>query len=326
MNKYLLTSSELQRVRTLLDECRRAHPSAEDEDFVRDAPLVAARLPEGLLRELYRLRDLQDHAGVLVVSGFSPRTPMPATPRTWFKADSYHPDFDCDYLAILMASVFGEPFGFETQQAGKLIHDILPMKGREYAQEGANSLQMLNFHTEDTFHPMRADFICLHCVRNPDHTATLIAAARDLRLSDRDMAVLAQPRFHHLADDSHSEDVARPRAEPVLIGHAASPYIRFDLDFTVAAAGDDEAAQVLERLVRELQARSREVPLSDGDLCFIDNYKWLHGRKSFQPRFDGGDRWLRRFNVKVDLSEAMDYRGSPTSRMLRFDAVTGGRR
>jgi alpha-ketoglutarate-dependent taurine dioxygenase len=321
MDKYTFSPHELVQIRALIEECQNSFDSAESESFIKQSRLLASKLPRDLLCFLTDLATNQEHSGLVLISGFSPLKPLPLTPKTWFKEDSYHPDFESDYLAIILASILGDPFGFETQQKGKLIHDIVPIKGREYHQEGASSLQMLNFHCEDTFHPHRADFICLHCLKNPTQVGTIVSNVSQLSLSDDEKKLLSQYRFHHLSDNTHTENVSEPLSAPILFGHLQSYYIRFDYDFTIAKQGDEEAKTAIDRLNQEILASSVEVPIAPGDFCFIDNYKWLHGRKSFKATYDGHDRWLRRFNIKVDINEASIYRRSPESRMLSFDPV-----
>lgn len=58
------------------------------------------------------------------------------------------------------------------------------------------------------------------------------------------------------------------------------------------------------------------VVLTPGDICFLDNYQVVHGRKPFQARFDGTDRWLRRLNIARDLRRSREYRLSADSRVV----------
>lgn len=321
MEKCLLSQKENLQIQTIIEELRNEYGLAENEEFITNAMILANELPDHLIQAMHDLSDVQEHSGLLLIKGFEPREALPSTPKSWFKKDSYSPCFESDFLAIMLASVLGEPFGFETQQKGKLIHDIVPIKGREYAQEGANSLEMLNFHTEDAFHPFRADYICLHCLKNPSQIGTLVSGVRDFALTPEEIDILFESRFHHLSDDTHTENTISPPLDSILFGNKQSPYIRFDCDFSIARDNDWKAKQIVSRLKQEIDRCFREVPLSPGDFCFIDNYKWLHGRKSFKANYDGHDRWLRRFNIKTDLFEAADYRVNSTSRMLSFNKI-----
>lgn len=319
---YQLHELEIIHLRELIERVSNKYESAEDEAFIRNAKLYAGELPPDLRSYLYELSHDQSHVGVAMIRGFEPVQPWPKTPKTWFIEDSYEPKFETDYLAIIFTAILGEPFGFETQQAGKLIHDILPIKGRELYQEGASSLAMLNFHTEDACHPYRADFICINCIKNPTNVGTLVVAVNDFELDINTKSVLREERFYHLSDNTHTNEVANSKPESILFGNIDSPYIRYDFDFTVAREGDEEAANAITVLNEKIAESQKEVELLPGDFCFVDNYKWLHGRKPFKANFNNEDRWLRRFNIKVDLSEAVDYRRCLSSRMLTLDALT----
>jgi hypothetical protein len=316
---YYLSPGDLKALGELIFYAKKTYESAEQEEFIKEAKALSGKLPEGLKRFLYA-SDRQNHEGIFVVKGFE-HGDLPNTPISWFKEDSYPAAFDCDYAAIILSAILGEPFGFETQQVGKLIHDILPIKGREYAQEGANSLQMLNLHTEDTFHPYRADHICLVCLKNPSSVGTLVSGVRHFDLTDEVKSILFQNRFYHLSDDTHVEDLVNPICEPILFGDRQRPYLCYDEDFTVSRKGDESAQRALEALREQARGKHFEVSLEPGDFCFIDNYKWLHGRRPFKANYDGNDRWLRRFNIKLDLNEASEYRLSPVSRMLSFSPI-----
>jgi L-asparagine oxygenase len=58
---------------------------------------------------------------------------------------------------------------------------------------------------------------------------------------------------------------------------------------------DPEAQAALERLNRAMHTVHRAVRAERGDLLLVDNRMVVHGRSDFTPRYDGNDRWLRRF-------------------------------
>jgi hypothetical protein len=54
-------------------------------------------------------------------------------------------------------------------------------------------------------------------------------------------------------------------------------------------------------LLGQLSANLTDVVLRPGDVLVVDNLRAVHGRRSFQARFDGNDRWLRRVSAVRDL-------------------------
>ena len=57
-----------------------------------------------------------------------------------------------------------------------------------------------------------------------------------------------------------------------------------------------EAADAYERLRTIANATRFAVPLMDGDLLILRNNKALHGRSTYEPRYDSSDRWIQRFS------------------------------
>jgi len=49
--------------------------------------------------------------------------------------------------------------------------------------------------------------------------------------------------------------------------------------------------------------------LETGDLLVIDNNKTIHGRKPFQPKYDGTDRWVQRMLVRKQLPPPSEIQG-----------------
>lgn len=69
-----------------------------------------------------------------------------------------------------------------------------------------------------------------------------------------------------------------------------------------------EAAAALDELRAVVAERRREIVLSDGDLLIVDNTRCVHGRRPFQARFDGTDRWLQRSFVVASLAPSVGDR------------------
>ena len=142
-------------------------------------------------------------AGVLVLRGVGPwEQPPGPTPASWSQAGPAATAV-WDALLLVLAAALGRSFGWENQQAGRLVHNIVPTRGHELEQTGASSSVELSAHTEDAFHPDRAHLMLLACVRNPDAVPTRAASVRCAELAPEDVARLARPTLPILPDDSY---------------------------------------------------------------------------------------------------------------------------
>jgi len=78
--------------------------------------------------------------------------------------------------AALRADLLGVP------PDGRLLNDVLPVRGHEQTQTGAGSTAALEFHVEDAFDDDRCDFLALPAVRIPDRIPTTLAGIEDVDL------------------------------------------------------------------------------------------------------------------------------------------------
>jgi L-asparagine oxygenase len=177
----------------------------------------------------------------------------------------------------------------------------------------------LDWHTEDAFHPLRCDYLTLLCLRNLDLVPTTFASVDCVDIDPAWLSVLREPRFLIRPDDEHLRQAKGLPAEhqaaigamreqpapcPVLFGRASSPYLRIDPYFMSAQPGDEVAPRALAHVTERLDAGLGDVALTPGELLIIDNYKAVHGRRPYQPRFDGRDRWLKKAIVSRDLRKS----------------------
>ena len=275
-------------------------------------PAAAVALPEIPEHVQVELHDCmpQSHAGVTVVRGLPLEVDqMGPTPQRWSEVPA---DRTAEWSAqmLLMARALGRPIGWAGQQDGRLVHDILPTPGKEHEQTGASSSVELSPHTEDAFHPQRANLILLACVRNPDRVPTQVASVRHARLADTEREVLSAPTLPILPDSSYAEtdDIGGFAAEGTA---AVAPPVatvwdtgiglglRYDPAYTPLQGSDPAYLSAYRRLGEELERATFNVALEPGDVLIIDNDVAAHGRKPFQARYDGTDRWLRRVSVRL---------------------------
>lgn len=334
-HQYRLAAGEGELIEELLDDLLADYGTAESEQFLDQAPVLAHGLPAGVRRFLNDAR-VDESAGVIVIRGNAiDSKAIGPTPAHWTSARTPE-TIRYEMLLVLYGSLLGDVFGWATQRDGQIVHDVLPVEGDESTQLGTSSTVELTYHTEEAFHPYCADYVGLLCLRNPARAATMIGAVDDARVEAWVSEVLRQPRFLIHPDSSHfrehnqtgdgdeGEDVFRavdellrsPQPVPVLYGHPAAPTLRIDPQFMEVPEGDDEAREAYSRFQEALEDELRDLVLEQGDACFIDNLRVVHGRRAFAARYDGSDRWLKRVNVTRDLRKSRPMRRSSRSRVI----------
>ncbi len=341
MYQVQVADSEIKQIQKLTKEIASCYDSVEDTDFLRNAPTYAQELPHQLRASLNAFK-LLEPSGICLISSYPiDNAKIGKTPAHWQEKIIPSPAYEEEIYFFLCGCLLGNPIGWSTQQHGYILHDILPIKDHENEQLGSGSKQTLTWHIEDAFHPYRGDYIGLMCMRNPDNVETTFASIDSVKLDEDLVQVLFQQRFVIRPDESHLEknrfatqsqiegldDLLKrsyawieqmntdPEKVAVLFGDPHSPYVRVDPYF-MDRLDDEEAQCALNKLIEAIDEKLVGVALQPGQICFIDNYKVVHGRNPFKARYDGTDRWLKRLNITGDLRKSRAVRLKPESRII----------
>lgn len=338
MHKITVSVSEAAEMRELANGLAARWDSVEDPEFLRRVGVYAHDLPQRLRQHFYEFRLHEPTSALCLISGLPVDSErIGPTPKHWKGRPKPSPTHAEEILLVLIGSLLGEAIGWATQQDGYLVHDIFPIEGHEGEQLGSGSEQLLWWHTEDAFHPLRGDYIGLMCLRNPDGVATTFANLERLPLTDEELDLLFAPHFTIRPDESHlaknrsgnreidklleksyrriEQMKTHPEKIALLEGDRRSPYIRIDPYF-MDPPSDPRAQAALDRLIAAIETSIQEVVLAPGDLCFIDNFKAVHGRRPFKARYDGNDRWMKRLNLTRDLRRSRDARLAADARVI----------
>lgn len=304
MKRLIIEPDERRHIDWLVDEILEDHGPWDPARFVPHAKAAAEGLPIRVRQFLRRIQ--AEETDLAVLSGLPVGPDLEPTPPGWDMAWKTGAGTREEVVTALCGAAVAEPFAWADQQDGRLVHDVIPTPGMEHSETSGSSKAPLSLHTEDAFHQCRCDHVALLCLRNHDRIGTTVVRAASLRLPDALAGILSERRFHHRPDQSHvgphghATDAADRDA--ILFGPPESPYLRIDFDDTTAAEpGDTEAVQAIAELYTHMVAARERFVLEPGDAIFLDNYRVVHGRESFEPRYDGTDRWLKRVNLIRDL-------------------------
>ncbi len=343
MSNITLSEEEQSSIKLLLKQLSAQYDSVEDGDFLKDASVHAHDLPRRLRAFLNDFKSLEQPPGICIISGYKvDENKIGDTPAHWKFRQNISRTREEEILLILFGSLLGDVLAWSTQQDGRIVHDVLPIQGHEHEQLGSSSEELLTWHNEDAFHPYRCDYLGMMCLRNPDQVATTFASLDTIDLRNIKVEPLFEPRFLIRPDESHleknrfdtkniSSDTieilesayerinhmnSHPEKLAILFGHPAAPYLRLDPYFMDALKEDHEGQGELNKLIERIDANITDLILQTGDIVFIDNFRVVHGRRSFKAKFDGNDRWIKRINLTRDLRKSRGARLTPTSRVI----------
>ncbi|MGW7435027.1 TauD/TfdA family dioxygenase [Streptomyces sp. NPDC054849] len=304
MKRLVIEPNERRQIEGLVDEVLDEYGRWDPVQFASHAKSAAESLP---IRVRHFFRRIQsDETDVAVLSGLPLSRDLEPTPTGWDMAEKTGAGCREEVVLMLCSAVLGDPFAWGNQQNGRIVHDVCPAPGMERSETSGSSTAPLSLHTEDAFHQCRCDYVALSCLRNPDRIGTTVVRADRLDLPARLSEVLSEKRFRHRPDQSHvgphGHSSGAADVDAILFGPPELRYLRIDFDDTCAAEEDDHTAQqAIAELYTYVSEAVERVVLEPGDAIFLDNYRVVHGREPFEPRYDGTDRWLKRVNLIRDI-------------------------
>ena len=196
MKQYILNENENSSISNLVKDILKEYSSVEDEKFLTQAGLLAHELPKGLRAFLHDFKQYEDMYPTCLIGGYKiDNERIGKSPKHWKEKEHSPASINEEIYFMLCASLIGYPIAWSTQQGGHIIHEIFPIKEHERDQLGFSSKENLEWHTEDTFHPLRGDYIALMCIRNPTNTPTTIASNTEIDLTLEEYQPLFKPIF-----------------------------------------------------------------------------------------------------------------------------------
>lgn len=324
-----LTPDEAAQVQQVVDEVKTrlpasllASPTAMDRfEVLAEIEQAGRFLPRRMVRALSLFRRDGNLHGTLVVrnlpiDGPAVPTPVEGAVHDWSGVSS------ATVLQLAVVSWIGDVIAYADEKEGRLVQDVVPVRGAEERQENSGSV-LLELHTENGFHPFKPDYLTMLCLR-PDHdrmaltTSASIQRAQPL-MSARALDILRRPDFRIRVSSSFGGGAQVGAAIPALrVPVLSRSRVRPELvaDFHAMDPIGPAAAAALAELREALMAVMVGSVLDAGDLMIVDNRVAVHGRTSFRPRYDGSDRWLRRCFAVSDLRASRDGR-PPDSHVCR---------
>ncbi|CAM3881334.1 TauD/TfdA family dioxygenase [Vibrio aquimaris] len=321
--KYCLTTEDLQLINHACKQLMAKHDSVETDSFARDCAVYAMELSRSLREAVLDFKNTAHSYASFLIEGLPIDIENIQTPRTW-DCDWHHSEtFSYEVIHSLVSCLFGEIFGWSTQENGRFMRHVVPIKADAYEQLGSSSTAELDWHTEEAFHPTPADYVSLMCYRNTEQAATSLCHVDKIvsQLDEETIDILFSNLFciapdtsHHVKENNsdhwdidihkyHLSDEAKYVDTPIsiLYGNRKRPFMRADLPYMAVLGENKGAAKALEKFKLIVNQSLIDVCLIEGQIMLIDNRRAVHGRRQFSAKYDHYDRWLKRINIIRDL-------------------------
>jgi L-asparagine oxygenase len=263
-------------------------------------------LPPSVLSLLRALRHGNAHHNALIIENWPREEGEDTLPISQVMCANNSSTSWLSAAALLtVAQWLGEPFAYQEEKQGQLIHDIVPLPEYERSLSNAGSTAELLPHTEIAFLDFRPDFLLLYGVRNSDAPTTVVSATTLCRYLDPvTLAILRSPTYQFRSPQSFDSGLGKEQwsaSRPIIEGPDEFPEICLNLNGTRPLTS--AAARALKTVYQALEHPGivQQVHLNPGSMVILDNRRVLHGRRPFTPRYDGHDRWLRRCYVRLNL-------------------------
>ncbi len=332
-----LSETELSDIEELIQQMMEQFDSIESSDFAMFCEVMATRLPERLFVALRTVSSGDYPSTFLQVKGFEvDQASIGPSPEHWDQPWSHQPYLREEMFQALISSAVGGLFGWRTQENGRFLRHIIPIEAVAEEQLGGSSSVTLAWHTEEAFHPGRADYFTLMCYRNEEKAITNIASVEDLKLPTEVLNVLRQPRFIIEPDKSHTPSqnesanwtlnkrafeqifamLENPQPVALIYGSESMPFMRVDQAFASALSGDAEAEAAIVAFHEALNTCRQELCMEPGDLILLDNLRVAHGRSVYAPNYGPNQRWMRRVNIMNGRRHFHELRDSKQLRVM----------
>ena len=228
--------------------------------------------------------------------GYIPKTPA----QPYFESSLL---YYAKQTLLQYAAKFGHAISYIQEQQGSLIQNIVPVHKTETQQISTSSKVELGLHTEAAFHPYKPDYVMLLCIRGEQKAITTYDNLSDI-LSQLDLEtrrVLKQKWFTTGIDLSFRTNEEPDKNIPISIVGELDGMLTLIYDEVLIQGTNDLAREALEKVKQAIKNCTQEIVLNTGNLLVINNRNTIHGRKPFQPRYDGTDRWVQRVLIRKKL-------------------------
>lgn len=273
------------------------------------------RIGEAVVAEVFHFAVGPDAPAALFIDGLPTDATLPPTPADGEPA-ARRESYVGEAVTIGLARLLGEPVGYATEKSGRILHNLVPVRGAEQTQSNRSSSVFLSFHNDSVydeseyFHVYNPDFLVLygHRADPAGHAKTLYISARTIieNLAAADLEILRQPLFRMAAPSNYTNllrngEKVWSRPMPIIFGPETLPEIAVGANGVSPLTPQAESAFARLQVLCQRADLHSAVTIGSGQALLVNNRKGLHARTPFVATYGANERWLLRANVRRDV-------------------------
>ncbi|MES2203800.1 MAG: TauD/TfdA family dioxygenase [Pseudomonadota bacterium] len=227
---------------------------------------------------------------------------LPNTPNSDF--DPVEKTYISEYILLLLSFYLeSAPYINVGEKNDSVIHNVIPIIGKEHEESGAGSLATFDWHTENIHEKSPTDYFTLLALRGDKNAFTSILAIKDIvkSLPDSLIQKLLTTKFLMKTGQSYTTESSITRT--ILERDEKGEFsIFYNSNSSRCIALDEEGSQVYQQLKEKINAlRIFSIDLRPGDALIINNHKALHKRDGFKISTPENERrWLQRIYLRKE--------------------------
>ncbi|ERT11094.1 TauD/TfdA family dioxygenase [Photorhabdus temperata] len=312
------SQSENKVIKDLIDHIVFDEKLDHQYDFLEKAPIFAQELPRSIREEFYNFKRYEKYAAIHVKDNPVLLNGVQPTPTRLIELEDGYKINDAKILLGLYGSLLGEGIGFTSQRNGSIYNNIIPFEElQNVSNSSSGSNKDFGFHVEDAFHPARAEFLGLVCMRNEEKAPTTISCIDGIELTDKEKDLLFRNRFYISHNPIHStSNIIDEEGQAILFGAKEKPYVRINAAALNLDNNSLDEINAVNKVINFFNKNKKSIVLNTSDCIFVDNFRCVHARDAYEPFFGEKARWLARVVFATDLKKSRGMRGSVQSRAI----------
>lgn len=301
-NVYILNNNEKKIINSLSYHFSVSSPCEDLEIYMHQSKLLSEYLPDNLKEKIRDLKNENLKDDILLIRNF-PVDKDIKTPEnnTYFYGEHTH----LSKCQAIINEFIGEMVSYEAEASGRLFQDMVPNKKLINTQTSLGSKTELELHTEQAFSELRPDYLCLSCLKGDKSAKTYYLHKDQIteNLTEEEIELCRKKLWNIGVDLSFIMNGCHSDTRgPVSI--LQNDELVFDQDLMDGI--NDKAKQIINKIIDIYYKHRKYVVLEPGDMLLINNKKLVHGRSSFNPKFDGNDRFIIRSFIMNKIEKILN--------------------